>query len=298
MALLLGCLAVGAALALAVFLLASRTADGTGATGSTVVVRAPALTKPSTPPDVDALYRRFGALARRVTPSDYARRLQRRLDRAGNPGTWPPERVLALKGIGLVAGLLLGTLYGFRLGGILVVAAPVAAVAACFYLPDIWIRNLGERRQVEIRNGLPDVIDMMTVCVEAGLGFDAALSRVGRSLDGPAAQEFVRVLQEMQVGKSRTEALRAVSERTDVLEVRTFVSSMIQSAELGISVGDVLRAQADQMRVTRRQRAEERAQKLPVKILLPLVFCILPAMFAVILGPAVLHIVEVFSGGM
>jgi tight adherence protein C len=151
---------------------------------------------------------------------------------------------------------------------------------------------MGEKRQIEILKGLPDALDMMVVCVEAGLGFDAALSRVALNLEGPMASECARVLQEMQFGKSRTEALRAMVDRTDVTELRTFVSAIIQSAELGISVGIVLREQAREMRIRRRQRAEEQAQKLPVKILLPLITCLLPAMFIVVLGPAVIHIFD------
>jgi tight adherence protein C len=136
---------------------------------------------------------------------------------------------------------------------------------------------------------------MLTVCVEAGLGFDAALARVARNLEGPMAEECARVLQEMQFGLSRTEALRALANRTDVPEIKIFVSALIQASELGISVGVVLREQAKEMRVRRRQRAEEKAQKLPVKILLPLITCLLPAMFVVVLGPAAIKIVHTFA---
>jgi tight adherence protein C len=131
---------------------------------------------------------------------------------------------------------------------------------------------------------------MLTVCVEAGLGFDSALARVARQLDGPIAAECARVLQEMQIGKSRSEALRAMADRSAVPELRTFVSALVQSAELGISVGNVLREQAKEMRLKRRQWAEERAQKLPVKIIFPLIVCLLPALFVVVLGPAAINI--------
>lgn len=241
------------------------------------------------------LYRRFAGLTRRLAPAQYGRRLQHKLDLAGNPRGWAAERVMAFKGIGLVLGIVLGLLLGSK-HGIAVVFFPVLGGALGFFLPDLWIRNLGEHRQQELLLGLPDAIDMMTVCVEAGLGFDSALSRVARNLDGPVASEFARVLQEMQFGKSRSEALRALVERTDVSELRTFVSSVIQSSELGISVGDVLREQAAEMRIRRRQRAEEKAQKLPVKILFPLLTCMLPAMFVVVLGPAIIQIVHLFHG--
>jgi tight adherence protein C len=246
--------------------------------------------------EIPPLYERFASVARRLTPAGYTRRLQRRLDIAGNPAGWLPERVLALKGIGLTAGILVGLYLGLRYGPLATVFVPVAGAAAGFYLPDIWIRNLGERRQVDMRTDLPDAIDMLTVCVEAGLGFDAALGRVAQTMDGPAAFEFARVIQEMQFGSSRVDALRAAADRTDIPELRTFISSIVQSTELGISIGDVLRAQSGQMRVVRRQRAEEQAQKLPVKILLTLIFCILPALFVVVLGPAILNIMDLFKG--
>jgi Flp pilus assembly protein TadC len=234
---------------------------------------------------------RFEAFATRLTPTGSARKLQHKLDLAGNPRSWGAERVLAYKGIGLTIGLVLGILLGAP-HGIMVVLFPIVGAIVGFFLPDLWIKNLGEHRQQDLVLGLPDAIDMMTVCVEAGLGFDAALSRVALNLQGPIASEFARVLQEMQFGKSRTEALRALVDRTDVAEIRTFVSSLIQSTELGISVGDVLREQSKEMRVRRRQRAEEKAQKLPVKLLFPLLFCMLPAMFVVVLGPAAISIVH------
>jgi tight adherence protein C len=136
---------------------------------------------------------------------------------------------------------------------------------------------------------------MLTVCVEAGLGFDGALGRVATNLEGPMSAECARVMQEMQFGKSRSDALRALADRTDVPELKSFVSAMIQAGELGISVGNVLREQAAEMRIRRRQRAEEKAQKLPVKILLPLITCLLPAMFVVVLGPAAIKIVHTFN---
>lgn len=243
-----------------------------------------------------SLARRAAGLARRMTAESYPARLRHRLDVAGNPRNWSVSRVLTFKGIGLVAGLFLGSLWGIKLGGAAVLVAPLVSTAAGFFLPDIWIRNLGQHRQLEFRKSLPDVIDMMTVCVEAGLGFDAALSRVAMNLTSPAAAEFSRVLQEMQLGRSRSEALREAASRTDVPEFRAFVSSVVQSAELGISIGDVLRAQAAQMRIKRRQRAEESAQKLPVKILGPLMLFILPAMFIVIMGPAAISVMHAFSG--
>jgi pilus assembly protein TadC len=295
--LLLGLVAIGVAIAIVVYVVGAS--PSTESEPAVALASAPQVGIPvprSGDPDAELppLYRRFADFARRLTPANYAKQLRHKLDIAGNPRSWTAERVLAFKGVGLVAGILLGALFGAKHGAWVLVFPPLLA-AAGFFLPDVWIRNLGERRQAEIMLGLPDAIDMMTVCVEAGLGFDAALARVALNMEGAMAHECARVLQEMQFGMSRVDALRALVDRTDVPELRTFVSSMIQSSELGISVGDVLREQSREMRVKRRQRAEEKAHKLPVKILFPLLTCMLPAMFVVVLGPAAIDIVHTLS---
>jgi len=137
---------------------------------------------------------------------------------------------------------------------------------------------------------------MLTVCVEAGLGFDGALSQVARNTPGPLAEEFARALQEMQIGRSRTDALRGMVARTTVAELRTFVSALIQAGELGVPIARVLREQANEMRIRRRQRAEERAQQVPVKIMFPLILCIFPALLVVIIGPGILRIAHALFG--
>lgn len=291
MLLVIGCVGIAGAIATMMLLLWPHAEVLPTATPAR---RAAAESEPSSSL-VQSLFQRSAGLTAKMTRDGYRARLQGRLDVAGNPQAWPADRVMALKGVGLVACLVIGALYGAKLGGMWVLLGPVIGAAAGFFVPDVLIHNLGERRQSELRNGLPDVIDMLTVCVEAGLGFDAALARVVSNLDGPAASEFARVLREMQLGKSRVEALRDAGARVQVSEFRTFISSMVQSTELGISMGDVLRAQAAQMRIKRRQRAEEKAQKLPVKILPPLILCILPAMFVVVLGPAIMSITGFFS---
>ena len=301
MTLLFGLLAIASAIVLGVYLLtapkkaAADVADGSFALVVTGPGTRPTLDRNADPEQVPPLFKRAQAVATKMSPSDYAKRLQRRLDLAGNPKGMPAERVLAYKGFGLVAGVLLGAIFGLKQGGIQVIADPAVLGALGLFLPDILINNKGQHRQIELQKGLPDAMDMLTLCVEAGLGFDAALARVARNLEGPMAEESARVLQEMQVGKSRSEALRAMTERTDVPELRSFVSAMIQSAELGISIGAVLREQSKEMRIRRRQRAEEKAQKLQVKILLPLITCLLPAMFIVVLGPAVIHVMSFFG---
>jgi tight adherence protein C len=166
---------------------------------------------------------------------------------------------------------------------------------AGFFVPDVLVYNTGIKRQERIQKSLPDALDMLTVSVEAGLGFDAALAQVARNTEGPIAGEFLRVLQEMQIGKSRTEALRGLGERTTVMDMRTFTSSIVQADTLGIPIANVLREQAKEMRLKRHQRAEEQAQKVTVKIMFPVVLFILPALFVIVIGPGAISIVHLFS---
>jgi tight adherence protein C len=234
-------------------------------------------------------------LAVRLSPSGITSTLQRRLDVAGNPVTWTPDRILAAKGLGLLLLGGLGGLYGLSSPRLLLLYAGLGGVVG-FFLPDVLLYNVGMKRQARIQALLPDALDMLTVCVEAGLGFDAALSQVARNTRGPLAAEFARALQEMQIGTSRSQALRAMVARTTVPELRAFVSALVQAGDLGISVATVLREQAKEMRLRRRQRAEEKAQKVPVKILFPLIFCLFPALFVAIIGPGVITIAHSVLG--
>jgi tight adherence protein C len=229
------------------------------------------------------LFSLMGRLARRLSPSGVAEKLQNRLDVAGNPKGWTVERVLSFKGFGLAIGAGVGMLLG---SGALGVLLAIGFGAACFFLADVLVYNMATKRQQKLGRSLPDSMDLLTISVEAGLGFDAALSQVARNTDGPLAGEFFRVLQEMQIGKSRAEAFRALAERTTVPELRAFVSSLVQADQFGIPVAKVLREQSKELRVKRRQVAEEKAQKVPVKIMVPLVLFIFPVIFIVILGPA------------
>lgn len=228
-------------------------------------------------------------VATRLSPAGIATIMQRRLDVAGNPQGWTTDRMLAVKGLGLLALGMLGALFGLKNLELLVVAGGLGAVFG-FFLPDLLLYNTGQKRQQQIPRSLPDALDMLTICVEAGLAFDAALAQVARHTKGPLAAEFARVLQEMQIGKSRAEALRAMGDRTTVPELRSFVAAMIQAAELGIPIAHVLREQAKEMRVRRRQRAEGQAQKVPVKITFPLILCLFPALLVVIIGPGILEV--------
>jgi tight adherence protein C len=216
-------------------------------------------------------------------------KLERRIFLAGTT-SWPIERVL-------VAKVLLGGTIGFLLALRLLVDPTFAAVLLVaagaiggYLLPDLLLSNAANKRQEQIRLELPDTLDQMTISVEAGLGFDAAMARAGRAGDGPLARELVRTLQEVQAGMSRGEALRGLAERTDVAELRHFVLAVRQAETYGIPIAQVLRVQAAELRVKRRQRAEERAMKLPVKVVFPLVLCILPALLVVLMGPAVLRV--------
>ena len=239
-------------------------------------------------------YNAMRAMALRLSPTGTAQRLAKLLDFAGNPPTWTVERVLGTKGAGLLALGLVGLLLA---GGLSVRGVLIACVAAAtgFFLPDLLIYNAGLKRQDELRRGLADALDMLTVCVQAGQGFDAALMQVARSVTGPVAGEFARVLQEIQIGKPRGEAFSSLSERTNVPEIKTFVTALVQADRLGLPIGSVLREQSQQMRLIRRQRAEEKAQKVPIKILFPMLLCIFPALFIVIIGPGAIKMVAVFS---
>jgi tight adherence protein C len=242
------------------------------------------------------LLRRFGGIGRALSPRGTMSRLQQLLDRAGNPAGWPAERVVAAKGVGLLVGAVAIGAFGLLVSG----PGPTPLVAVIggvigFFAPDLAIYNSGTKRQEELRRTLPDVLDTLTVCVEAGQGFDSALAQVSRNGKGPLAGEMARVLQEMRIGRSRVEALRALGGRTTVSELRGFTTAVIQASELGVPVGQVLREQSREMRLRRRQWAEERAQKIPIKILFPTLFCLFPALFVVILGPGVINIIRAFS---
>ena len=234
-------------------------------------------------------------LARRFSPDGVNARVLRRLDLAGNPPGATVDRQLAYKGAGFVILGLLGCVLG-RHSLLLLLALGAGFAVAGFYVPDILLYNSGQKRQKKIQIALPDALDLLTISVEAGLGFDAALGQVARNTQGPLAGEFFRVLQEMQIGKTRSDAFRSLSTRTDVAELRGFVGAMTQADSFGIPIANVLREQAREMRLKRQQRAEEQAQKVPVKVLFPLVFFILPSLFIVIIGPGAISIFHAFSG--
>lgn len=241
--------------------------------------------------------RSMGGLGVRMTPKGYTGWLDKLLATAGRPASMPLERLLiakpALALIVAVVGVLL--LVKSPTGPILLLAVFLTVLA--YFVPDVLIHGRGAKRQKAIELELPNTLDQMLISVEAGLGFESAMARSGQNGKGPLSEELVRTLQDMQVGRSRKDAYLAMAERADVPDLRSFVRAVVQADTYGIALASVLRIQAKQMRVKRRQRAEEKAMKLPVKVLFPLIFCILPVLFTVILGPAVISIAAVFSKG-
>jgi tight adherence protein C len=237
--------------------------------------------------------RRIAALARLLTPRGAGRWLQRWLDYAGNPAAWPPERVMEMQGLGFAAIGVLGGAIGALIGGVgTTLFFGILGAVIGLWAPFAVVYDAGVRRQDKIRRQLPDALDLLTVSVEAGLGFDAAMMQVAGAMPGPLSREIARVLQEMQMGVRRADAMRALGTRTRVVELRTVAVAVVQATDLGIPIANVLREQAAQMRLRRRQRAEEQARKVPVKLVVPLILCILPALFIVVIGPGALTIMH------
>lgn len=228
-----------------------------------------------------------------VTPGA-RRRIERQSLYAGRNDPAVVEDVVIRKVIYLVAGAVFGTLIGLLLGGWWWLAVPMAAAFA-FFVPDILIYNEGLKREQEMTKKLPDALDLLNLCVESGLSFQAALTQVASNQQGPVAEEFSVALKEMQLGRSRSQALEAMAGRTRQEDVRRFVWAMMQVDKLGVPVAAVLREQAKEMRAKRYARAREQAQKVPLKILMPLMLCFLPALFVIILGPAAYSIYQLFT---
>jgi tight adherence protein C len=234
-------------------------------------------------------------LAQRLTPAGNVRRLDLLLARAGRPAGWPLERVLVTKLLltAVVAGLMALVLLGGFSGRILLFA--VAVVALAWFVPDLLLISRGQKRREEIQKALPDTLDQMTIAVEAGLGFEAAMSHVARNSRGALAEELIRTLQDIQVGQPRREAYRALADRSPEPDLRRFLRAVIQAEQHGVSVARVLSTQAREMRVKRRQRAEEKAMKIPVKVVFPLILTILPVLIIVVIGPGVINIIDAFA---
>jgi len=237
-------------------------------------------------------------LGRRFTPTGYVDTVRAKFIRAGFNSVDVVDRFMAIKvGMALLVPVLLWFTFIFNplgLKGLLQLAFFVIFAAAFVMGPDSWVNRRVEDRQKAILANLPDVLDLLTISVEAGLGFEQALDRVIGAVPGPLTMEFSRMLGETRAGASRSDAMKAMDQRIDVAEVRSFVMAIIQADTFGVSIGRVLRAQAEEMRIKRRQIAQEKAQKAPVKMLIPMVFCIFPALFVIVLGPAMINISRAF----
>jgi len=259
-------------------------------------VRDQELLKPMKERTVAPIMERLVDLGKRFTPDGYTDKVRARLTASGNSSLDAVDRFIAIKVVGFALApvaviLVFGVLKMSGLTG-LMVAALLAAVMV--YGPDAILNRRVEERQREIQQMLPDVLDLLVISVEAGLGFEQALDRTVGSVPGALTQEFGRMLGEVRAGSSRADAMRAMEKRTDVPELRSFVLAILQADTFGVSIGRVLRAQADEMRIKRRQMAQERAQKAPVKMMIPMVFCVFPALFVVVIGPAIINIKETF----
>jgi tight adherence protein C len=236
------------------------------------------------------------ALAKRLTPGPIYRLLDKLHARAGRPASWPVELLLVVKiAIPAISTWALVTLISVSGPSPLFVIVSVAMVVVTYFLPELLLYSRGIERREQITLELADTLDQMTIAVEAGLGFDSAMARAGQNGSGPLAEELIRTLQDIQMGQSRRQAFESLGERADVQDLRRFIRAVAQADSYGIAIADVLRTQAAELRMKRRQRAEEKAMQVPVKVIFPLLLCILPVIFIVLLGPAVMDIVGAFS---
>lgn len=238
------------------------------------------------------IIRRVSEFVVRLTPQTTLERTTRFLELAGNPRNMTAAEFWAARGFltVLIGGLAFFIARGNPAGKILLYVLGGSALG--FMLPMMLLRSMKDRRQSAVVKKLPDALDLMTICVDAGLTFNAAMQKVDEKWDDELAREFGRVIYEMQLGKSRRAALKDMSERLDVPDVTSFIAAVLQAEQLGVGIGKVLRIQSEQMRIRRRQRAEEKAQQAPVKMLFPMVFLIFPTIFLVLLGPAAFQIIR------
>ncbi|MFJ4026293.1 type II secretion system F family protein [Paenarthrobacter sp. NPDC089989] len=234
-------------------------------------------------------------LARRLTPDSYIARLDQTLAKAGRPASMSLDRLLTIKPLAAVGGGLFVVVVGGGRSATGLFLGLILSIA-CYFLPDLLVYNSGTKRQLRIEKDLPNVLDQLLISVEAGLGFEAAVARVGASGSGPLADELVRTLQDIQAGRSRREAYRALAERSTVADLRSFVGAVVQADIQGLAIARILKPQAEQMRVKRKLRAEEKAMKLPVAVIFPLILFIFPPLFIIILGPAVINTIAAFAG--
>jgi tight adherence protein C len=260
------------------------------------------LSQPLTERVLFPIARKMGQLALRFTPQNAIQQTSKKLELAGNPGGMDATVFWALRMAGLSLGALLFFVAAiapegsFLKGRGLIIAIPAAAMG--FFLPELWLRGRISKRQNDVRKAMPDALDLLTICVEAGLGFDAAMAKVYEKWDNVVALAFGRVIREIQLGKLRRDSLKDMADRLGVPEMTSFIAAVIQSEQLGVSLARVLRIQADQMRIKRRQRAEEAAHKAPIKMLIPLALLIFPSICIVLMTPAVLMLMQSAMSGI
>lgn len=241
--------------------------------------------------------RKIGEFALRFTPQNAIQDVTHKLDMAGNPGNIEPTMFFAFRFLGIPLGglaLFLGNVLKNSLFAKQPLLFAIGLAVLGFYLPDLMLKSRIDRRQDAVRKAMPDALDLLTICVEAGLGFEAALQKVYEKWDNEISRAFGRVIREIQLGKVRREALRDMAERLGIAEMTSFVAAVIQSEQLGVSMAQVLRIQADQMRVRRRQIAEEKAHRAPVLMLIPMGIFIFPALCIVMMGPAMIQLIQSF----
>ncbi|GAB4501701.1 MAG: type II secretion system F family protein [Anaerolineales bacterium] len=249
------------------------------------------------------LLKRFGELATRFTPQNALQDITRKLELSGKSGWIDAPMFLSLRFVGAaVFGVVSFILFSYT-----VVKQPLASAilysmmgtALGFFFPQLWLDGEIKKRQNEVQKAMPDALDLLTVCVEAGLGFDSAMSNVAEKWENELSIAFGRAIREMQLGKPRRDALKSMSDRIDLADMTSFVAAIIQSEQLGVSMSKILRIQADQMRMRRRQIAEEKAHQAPIVMLLPMVGFIFPSIFIVLMTPAILRMMKVplFTGG-
>jgi tight adherence protein C len=246
------------------------------------------------------LLQRIGELSSRFTPQKALEDTTRKLEIAGNPGRIEAATFLASRffiaaffgGLMLVIGIAAPT--NWPLGQILLIALIFTVLG--FFLPQLWLQSRINARQLDIRRALPDALDLLTICVEAGLGLEAAMSKVSEKWQSQLSLALLRAIREIQLGKARRDAMRDMADRVGLPEMTSFVAAIIQSEILGVSLAKVLRIQSDQMRVRRRQFAEERARQAPVKMILPLAFLIFPSILIILLTPAAIQLTRAFAG--
>ncbi len=259
-------------------------------------VRDDELAKPLAQRTIGPVVLKLSGFLKRFTPVGYLEKKQHQLMLAGSPGNLDAPALVVIKmlgtGVGVVLSFLIVDYGGSAFQRIVLFVFPIVLG---FFGPDAWLARKVEERRVAMQRALPDMLDLMVISVEAGLGFDSAMSRVVATVPGPLSEEFFRMLQETRVGVSRRDAMRHLMDRTDLDELRSFLLAMIQAEAFGVTIANVLRVQADEMRTKRRQRAQEKAFAAPVKMVFPLVFCIFPALFIVLLGPAGIQITEAFA---